>query len=50
MSIVLASDTLDLARVTVDDLKRAIDVPKEIRTNLAATIMYQMDEIRKLVS
>lgn len=47
---VLANDTLDLSLLTIDDLKRAIDVPKELRTNQAATIAYQMDEIRKLVS
>lgn len=45
-----ANDTLDLSQITIDDLKRAIDVPKELRSNQAAMIMYQMDEIRKLVS
>lgn len=45
-----ANDTLDLSLITIDDLKKAIDVPKELRNNQAAMIMYQMDEIRKLVS
>jgi len=45
-----ANDTLDLSQLTIEDFKKAIDVPKEIRSNQGATIMYQMDEIRKLVS
>jgi hypothetical protein len=44
-----ANDTLDLSRLTIDDLKKAVDVPKQIRSNQGAIIMYQMDEIRKLV-
>ena len=45
-----ANDTLDLSQLSMDELKKTIDVPKEIRGNQAATIMYQMDEVRKLVS
>jgi len=45
-----ANDTLDLSSLTIDDLKKAVDVPKELRSNQGATLMYQMDEIRKLVS
>ncbi|CAF5039478.1 unnamed protein product, partial [Rotaria magnacalcarata] len=45
-----ANDTLDLSLLTIDDLKKTVDVPKELRSNQGATIMYQMDEIRKLVS
>ncbi|CAF4041129.1 unnamed protein product, partial [Rotaria sordida] len=45
-----ANDTLDLSQLTIEDLKKAVDVPKELRSNQGATIMYQMDEIRKLVS
>jgi hypothetical protein len=44
-----ANDTLDLSRLTIDDLKKAVDVPKQIRSNQGAIIMYQMDEIRKLI-
>jgi hypothetical protein len=40
---------LDISKLTIDDLRKAVDVPKEIRSNQGATIMYQMDEIRKLV-
>jgi hypothetical protein len=45
-----ANDTLDISQLTIEDLKKAVDVPKEIRSNQGATIMYQMDEIRKLVN
>jgi hypothetical protein len=45
-----ANDTLDISQLTIDDLRKAVDVPKEIRSNQGATIMYQMDEIRKLVN
>ncbi|CAF4692158.1 unnamed protein product, partial [Rotaria socialis] len=45
-----ANETLDLSLLTIDDLKKTVDVPKELRSNQGATIMYQMDEIRKLVS
>jgi hypothetical protein len=41
---------LDLSQLTIEDLRKAVDVPKEFRSNQGATIMYQMDEIRKLVS
>ncbi|CAF1134903.1 unnamed protein product [Rotaria magnacalcarata] len=44
-----ANDTLDLSLLTIDDLKKTVDVPKELRSNQGATIMYQMDEIRKLI-
>lgn len=44
-----ANDILDLSQLTIDDLKKAIDVPKDKRTNQAVLISYQMDEIRKLV-
>ncbi|CAF1102123.1 unnamed protein product [Rotaria sordida] len=44
-----ANDTLDLSQLTIEDLKKAVDVPKELRSNQGATIMYQMDEIRKLI-
>ncbi|CAF1039318.1 unnamed protein product [Adineta steineri] len=44
-----ANDTLDLSLLTIDDLKKAIDVPKELRSNQQATMMHQMEEIRKLV-
>ena len=46
----LANDTLDISHLTIDDLKKAIDVPKELRSNQAAIVSYQMEEIRKLVS
>jgi hypothetical protein len=45
-----ANDTLDISQLTIEDLKKAIDVPKELRSNQGATIAHQMDEIRKLVS
>ncbi|CAF1580237.1 unnamed protein product [Adineta ricciae] len=44
-----ANDTLDISHLTIDDLKKAIDVPKELRSNQAAIVSYQMEEIRKLV-
>ncbi|CAF3712360.1 unnamed protein product [Rotaria socialis] len=44
-----ANETLDLSLLTIDDLKKTVDVPKELRSNQGATIMYQMDEIRKLI-
>ena len=44
-----ANDTLDLSQLTIDELKKAIDVPKELRGNPGATIGHQMEEIRKLV-
>jgi hypothetical protein len=44
-----ANDTLDLSQLTIEDLKKAIDVPKDLRMNQGATIMYQMDEIRKII-
>ena len=49
VALASANDTLDLSLLSVDDLRKAIDVPKELRSNQIATIMYQMDEIRKLV-
>ncbi|UJR09514.1 hypothetical protein I4U23_013752 [Adineta vaga] len=44
-----ANNTLDLSQLTIDDLKKTIDVPKEMRSNQAITIAYQMEEIRKLI-
>ena len=44
-----ANDTLDLSRLTIEDLKKAIDVPKEFRSNQVTLVSYQMEEIRKLV-
>lgn len=46
----LANGTLDLSQLTIDELKKAIDVPKELRNSQAAMIGHQMEEIRKLVS
>jgi hypothetical protein len=48
-SLYLANDALDITQLTIDDLKKAIDVPKELRSNQSTLISYQMDEIRKLV-
>lgn len=45
----LANDTLDLSQLTIDELRKAIEIPKEIRTNPTAIMAFQMDEIRKLV-
>lgn len=45
-----ANDTLDLSRLTIEDLKKAIDVPKEFRSNQVSMVSYQMEEIRKLVN
>lgn len=44
-----ANDTLDLSQLTIDELKKAIEIPKEIRMNPVATMTFQMDEIRKLI-
>jgi hypothetical protein len=44
-----ANDALDITQLTIEDLKKAVDVPKEFRSNQSATISYQMDEIRKLI-
>lgn len=45
----VAIDALDLSQLTIEDLRKAVDVPKELRANQGATIMHQMEEIRKLV-
>lgn len=45
-----ANDTLDLSQLTIDDLKKAIYVPRDKQINQPTLITYQMDEIRKLVN
>jgi len=44
-----ANGTLDLSQISMTDLMKTVEVPREYRTNQQTILSYQMDQVRKRI-